>query len=632
MGRGDKKRRKAGIQKGQKLPRVQKESDSTDKYEEEHFGRLERPERNIYAMASDDMDSSLLTPSKLRPKSSKSPGTATAVSTDTLLGNRIFAVGKLEKLYNDFYKLHREHSPNCEPTISFAPKLERQWGLAVEEGLRCESCGLHGSSQRLFEEVQRINQRGRLAAKVNIQLQVALSKLPIGNAAVRLIFASLDLPVPCASALQYLSSKVSKTCVDTNEEQMSANRDMLKQFLQMCNSHCSDNGELKFSAQSDVCYNNSAKSRAFSQPGTQAMAPLIENETSSKMVVAFSTVNKHCATCEKTSNHEHVGCTRTYRKNAPIGNSEKVLSARNADTVYHDGLSMEFLCTDNDGAMVSAAQEAASLQQKTAPKKMDCTVHLSRGLKRQFYKIPLSSPIFESVPQASRKHFREMLARAAQSRCHAEVKGAMQKYGKEEIKFCSRLTSAADNIIQCFTGNHKSCRSCSFVCKQSGKGQKLPKYLPGNKNLTLSPTAKGELRRLLDYQMGPRAGAKQRLGMNTNKSEATHLRCLKSVPKNRLYKTNFEGRCHSAIHTASVGLGTSIQVISEKLGAKQASTQNLYSLQARDAYWKNRIKTIKFLQRRRQLSRQKMKSSIRTSAYRSGHLDSGIRDDHTYGQ
>ena len=152
---------------GQKLLCVEKEPDSTDQCEEGHFGRLEWPERDIYALASDNMDSILLTSSKLRPKSSKSPGTVTAVSTDTLLGNRIFAVGKLEKLYNDFYKLHRKHSPNCEPTISFAPKLERQWGLAVE-CLKFESCGL-------FEEVQRINQRGRLAAKVNIQLQVALS-------------------------------------------------------------------------------------------------------------------------------------------------------------------------------------------------------------------------------------------------------------------------------------------------------------------------------------------------------------------------------------------------------------------------------------------------------------------------
>ena len=82
--------------------------------------------------------------------------------------------------------------------------------------------------------------------------------------------------------------------MDVNEDQMQVNRTKLQQCLKMWADDDGYGPRLTQILSSDTTYNNNAKGRAFSQPGTQASAPLIETETNGKMVVAFSTVSKHC--------------------------------------------------------------------------------------------------------------------------------------------------------------------------------------------------------------------------------------------------------------------------------------------------------------------------------------------------
>ncbi len=641
MGRGDKKRRKCGIQKGSRLTRPARitcdESGEQDELVNNADRSWKRPDRDIYDLSL--KPGSDLRPTRLRPK----PGGRTGhtlhppvSNPSTITGNRIVSFTKLEELINSFLVTHSLHSPNCIPHIAFVANCEKRWGLVVEETVQCTKCSVVSESTKLYDVVTNTGQKGRSAAKVNIQLQVAMTKLPIGNAAVRLLLGSIDVPVPSERSLQHLANRVAKECVDVNEDQMQVNRTKLKQCLKM---RADDDGHgqdsLKFSAQTDTTYNNNAKGRAFSQPGTQASAPLIETETNRKMVVAFSTVNKHCVKCSIAeragdTGSNHSGCSRTYKKHTPIGNAEPTLAEQNATVVYGDGLAISTLCTDSDASILKSVQKVAASHKGEQVKKMACTVHISRGLKRRFYQLPLTHPLFESVPPDHRKHFRERLARATQARCHGELKGAMARWGSNKEQYVKSVSAAAKNIPRCFSGDHTACRSSSYVCHYSGRGDKLIKYLPNNKCIPFTPMARLHLLDIIEYQLGVQACVNQCYGVNTNKSEATHIRCLKSVPKSKLFMRNFAGRCHSAIHTSSVGIATSIQLISERLGAKLTNVLSLQSMQARDDYWQKRAKTIKYIMRRRQLSRQKMKSSVQQSAYRSGHLQDIHSQDHLY--
>ena len=66
--------------------------------------------------------------------------------------------------------------------------------------------------------VQTDTSSSHAAAKLNVQLQVALTKLPVENSAIQLIMASLDLPVQSISAMQHESNGVAETCVLTKKK------------------------------------------------------------------------------------------------------------------------------------------------------------------------------------------------------------------------------------------------------------------------------------------------------------------------------------------------------------------------------------------------------------------------------
>ncbi len=164
-------------------------------------------------------------PSSLRPTL---PTTAIRFQLpDRLTGNIITDVRKCEEHFNTCIRQHLQDFPNCEGNIIFDSQSFTTWGLAISSRLKCsENCGYQSARKlKFYEEVQRPG-KGRKGATINTQLQVVLTKQPIGNGAVREILASIDTPCPSESGMQRNANKVSDAFHTIAEKQLSKNRQL----------------------------------------------------------------------------------------------------------------------------------------------------------------------------------------------------------------------------------------------------------------------------------------------------------------------------------------------------------------------------------------------------------------------
>ena len=87
-------------------------------------------------------------------------------------------------------------------------------------------CDYTHIKMKFYEEV-RSEKRGNKAVKMNIQLQVALTKEPIGNSTIRSILSTLDIDPPSESSMQDMANSVGEAFIDINERQLAANRNII---------------------------------------------------------------------------------------------------------------------------------------------------------------------------------------------------------------------------------------------------------------------------------------------------------------------------------------------------------------------------------------------------------------------
>ena len=56
--------------------------------------------------------------------------------------------------------------------------------------------------------------------------------------------------------------------------------------------------------------------------------PIIEDETSKNLIIAFGVANKLCKKCQKFGSNHSGKCTSNFDVAKPIGNAERLLSAK----------------------------------------------------------------------------------------------------------------------------------------------------------------------------------------------------------------------------------------------------------------------------------------------------------------
>lgn len=553
-------------------------------------------------------------------------------TSDEVCGNRILCVSLLLSSFSDFTWRHNCNSADCVPEFNFHQEVVR--GLCVAEYICCKKCKFSHGPYKMYEDCisQQNDLGGRPAGKTNVQLQTVMTKLSLGYHQAELLFAGLDVPPPSISGMYKTANKVTEVCKKVNKNTMLDNQRKVAAVAKL-RGQCAEHIPV-ISAESDVAYNNPPKGRSMSQPGTQAYAPLIENVTQKKMVIAFNTATKHCSRAIALRKHgvqvecpHHDGvCMATWPENTPLGNAETTLAKQNAEFLEH--VAVKKLCTDNDSKLVSGTRQVFP-----GVEKMDCTVHASRGQRRRFYKHPFTDEFYKRYKATSKANVNQILSTCVTKRCTAELQQA-SKIAKTNDVLQKMVWKAKVNIVMCFSGRHDKCRQHSLVCKGTRSNiDFVVSSLPEQKWLNLSEKDIITLGGVLDYKLGPEMVLRQRDMLNTNKSEATHLRVFKSLPKSNTWLRNYEGRAHSAIHSATRGTAKSLIEINEAAGVStnDKCRSVLNEIDRKTVYRVKYTKTTRAKASRMQNSRRKCRMKCAYSVgYKTGMMHPQVRKDHAY--
>ncbi|XP_072019593.1 uncharacterized protein [Amphiura filiformis] len=260
---------------------------------------------------------------------------------------------------------------------------------------------------------------GRKPAKLNLQLQVALSKQPISNEGMRQVLLSCDINAPCTSSMQKTSNKVMDSFVGVTQDQLKENRIMVNQIMVMRHGK-----KVDVIAQTDTAYNNPPKGRSFYQPGTQAWAPVFCSEPGlERVVLAFETKSKLCSCVGDNHLKE---CQNNFPMEEAMGNAEHMLGKACAKDL-ETSIGVRELISDGDSHAFKGFQE---IMPNTT--QGNCTFHLTKTISRNIMKIPIRSCNGKTLQESTKNKI--SLAKFIEKRCSWEFRKAYDKHGTNITK------------------------------------------------------------------------------------------------------------------------------------------------------------------------------------------------------
>jgi hypothetical protein len=545
-----------------------------------------------------------------------------------LQGNFIINIPILEHNFNSCYQDHRETSPECHGLLTFDPNC-RKWGPGMLSAmLVCCKCSYTSNFLKYYEEVTVTGRRnqGRLSSKVGVQMQVATSKQPIGNAALRRILASCDISPGTSSGMQKASNRVMDKLIVIDEEQLADNRRYVKATMRARTGE----DEPAVLVEADNSYNSFPKGRGFYQPGTQTWQPVFSAEPGLNLPIAMGTASKLCSCVVGQGQQHRPDCTNNYNMDRPIGNAELDLAKDSALKIMagppSSTLSVRAVVTDGDGKIAKGFKcVAEELHRHPTPQKADCTRHLTKTIGRNINKLNLSVTGRTLVIRTEKKR---KLAYFIEKRCALEFRAAHAKYRRRGIDFlvekCGEIT---EGIIGCITGEVDICVNHTLVCKHK-KNKEYKIDAP-----YLNRVDETAVRRWIGNKLGAVAVIGQQDNHTTNRCEASHLTTTKSVPKSRTYRRNFKGRVHSATHSMTFGEIASNSKINQILGATNVFLKARETLMRIEENHRIRRKSLTYIRRRKRLrvlrKRRKI-PSFEKDNYATGCEDPIVRKDHSY--
>ena len=386
-----------------------------------------------------------------------------------MTGNIITDVKKCEFNFNACFREHVKLHPECPGDIVFHPQSFSTWGLAISARLKCAaSCGYISDKLKFYQEIESSG-KGRRAAKINVQLQVILTKQPFGNSAVREVLAAIDTPCPSESGMQKNANHVSDAFRDIAEKQLAKNRKLVKSVMEL-----RGHGQHPIVAQSDVAYNNPIKGRAFYQPGTQSWAPCFAGEPGLEHIpIAFQTRSKVCS-CVLSGRDPVIHkekCEKNFPSSEAMGNSEFHLGKLLAEEMIEGDASLAVgtLVTDGDSHLQRGMNDVMA-RHGVETMKGDCTRHITKSIARNIIKASLSKRCLggDRTTAQQRQRSKITLAKFVERRCAMEFRAAWRKWrkcGGRDSKQLEKMCSLAKlGILGCIQGHPDICRQTSKVC------------------------------------------------------------------------------------------------------------------------------------------------------------------------
>jgi len=386
------------------------------------------------------------------------------MTTDKLAGNFIAHIGSTEKHFNTCIREHLAQKADCPGEVIIDTERYMNMGLGMKAALRCNQCSYRSPRvMKFYEEIDcESTKKGPIPVKLNVQLQVALSKEPIGNSAMRNILATLDITPPSERGMQTMANFVSDSYKKINNEQLAKNRQLIETVMAIRNECEGETSPIPIAVEADGAYNNPPKGRSFSQPGTQSWVPMICCENGLEVPVGFATRSKLCS-CPGGNVGTHRpshDCGKTFASETPIGNSERDMGEDCATQIQNDGkIRVGTIIGDGDGHIAKGVKECA-----LGPvDRQHCARHLTKSISRNLMKSK-----WESLPGPTVKLITKQkrdLAKFVEKRCAYEYKVAHHKYKKNMNRLVTVCSMIKRGILACIEGDTDTCRRVSLICK-----------------------------------------------------------------------------------------------------------------------------------------------------------------------
>ena len=253
---------------------------------------------------------------------------------------------------------------------------------------------------------------------------------------------------------------------------------------------------------------------------------------------------------------------------------------------------------------------ASNYNSKVTPEHLIDTRHFSDNHRKQIKKNEILTSL---MPARTKKQREDLIGRFAldlSQRCHAEYKSALKHCDGNFQTFKRKLSHTVDAIILCYQSKHCICKRNSFVCK----GIEDPWinksiYLPKTFKLNLTLKQQSELRKCINYRLGPKELERTKLGTNTQKSECVNRIIRRSLPRSNTFSKNFQGRANSAVSSANHGPGESVMALCLSVGAPVTAGSKVHThLQQEQKIYENHKqykKLAKYMKNRKQKAKAK---------------------------
>ena len=339
----------------------------------------------------------------------------------------------------------------------------------------------------------------------------------------------------------------------------------------------------------------------------------------------METANKLCT--KKNCDHNNDNCKRNYNPQESIQSSESKLLKKNLEEIQRQNiLNVRSVTTD------ASTQIAKALREYNASgifsiKHYKCFIHRMRSLYHKLKDVKLNS-----VPKEyDKKTFGQKLASSLRARIRLEL-SRYRKSNRDDAQYIKKAKVCMENMLNCFQGDHSSCRMKSLVCEGHLKSY-TPKHLPYGKHIQLSAEDIDRLNSVLLKYVGPENLQDMARLSNTNQCESLHAQVFRCVPKHTVWSRNFTGLYLSVAHSASLGtgqsllkvvLGLGLPILQEDLFYKYMknmdSTSRFYSrIKASTEY-----KTLRYMRRKQRSNRKLLQESMYGG-------DPKLDEEHDYG-
>ena len=495
--------------------------------------------------------------------------------------------------------------------------LTRRQGLCVLVSLHCKLCNFKTKEMPLSSTIP--TQRGPDCGALNKMVGLAVLKTSLGVEEATNFLSCLNIRAPSKRTQQKYVNSVATSAIAVNNSQMEKSQQYVKELTSIAGV---DNAA---DVQFDVAY--ASRPQGGCEKATQSYGAMVEHSTAQRLPLAIGVANKHCT----IRGCPHKDCGR-YKPTKTISSSEKTLLGETLDRVDNLGhLKINSITTD------ASAQTAKAIRDYYNNKKKRritihylCFIHRLRTLGKHILHLDL-----KSIPKPfPKKKYLQQLASSVRSRVRRElVNLRTQRVTKEQI---IRLGSVAtSHILHCFSGDHQHCQQKSSVCI-AHRTNFNTSHLPFNRHLELDENDLRQVQNKINRYFDSPGIADLPYLYNTNMCESLNAAVFKIAPKTAQFKRNWDGKCHSATHSWTVGTGRSTVEIASSAGIPVQTNSALYlKMRTKDKnrrYHSARQQTKKYKDGRfYRRKRASIAAELDQSLYSADNMPSCSSTEHNYG-